>query len=326
MTDKVTPSDGPGDGPGDLVIGAAYGYDEDKVRAFLTSLQATGYAGSTVLVVTKAQARAFAGSALFADVDLAVVPVWRPAIPDVFSKRATAAVWLPLWLLTWAALNVLRLGGRRGRALRIALAGRLYHPWCARHFHYLQQLDRRSYRNVMITDTRDVVFQGDPSAVMDGATDLSVSLENDAYRLGDDGWNAEWIRTLYGPDTVRALSDEVVSCAGVSFASAPRMRDYLERMTAEMLAFTPWNGWRASDQAVHNVLLRTGRLGTFSALPSLSSPVATLHATAVDDLRIDTGTLLNRDGSAVSVIHQYDRVAGLPERLTAVTGRRTSEA
>lgn len=301
----------------DIVIGAAYGYEPSKVAQFVTSLRKTGFAGTIALVITPQQSAAFAESDLLEGVELVVVPVWRPGIPDVFHSHLTKAFWIPFGLVTWALLGLLGLLGRRGEALRLHLAGGLHHPWCARHLHYLEFLARGDYDYILVSDTRDVVFQTNPSQAMRGSADLSVSIESRAYTVGEEYWNARWVKAVYGRRGLDTIGSAPVSCAGVSFGPAPAMLDYLRAMRDEILALKPWSIWRTSDQALHNYLLWTGRLGTFARMESLASPVATLNATTVDHLSVDEGQLVNADGTTVCVIHQYDRVDGLADQLTA---------
>lgn len=303
------------DAADDLVIGAAYGYDEAKIAPFLRSLRNTGYSGAIALLVRKDQFDSLANSPLFKGVDLVVAPSWRPSVTDIYHKRAASLFWFPYGILTWLALATLRPFGR----LRRKVAARTLHAYWSRHFEYLEYLVARDFRNVMLSDTRDVLFQTNPSDLMAGATGLSVSVETTAYTIGEEYWNSRWVKTAYGSKGLAAVADRPVTCAGVTFADAHTMREYLQKMTRAVLGFNPWALEHAPDQPVHNYMVWTGQFGHINPMHSLESPVATLNATDAEGLAVDDGLLHNTDGSVVGIVHQYDRPPGLAVRLQAYT-------
>lgn len=303
----------------DLVLGAAYDYSEEQLAPFVTSLRATGYTGRIALVVREADARRHQGSRLLEGVDLVVAPTWRPSLPDIYRKRATIAVWLPFAVLSWVVLQSLRVLGPRAEEPRRRLAARLFSPVCARNLDYLPYLEEHDWANVMLADTRDVVFQVNPSTEMRARSGLCVGIETPLYTLGSEFWNSRWIKAVYGARTLAELADRPVSCAGVTFGDGAAMRAYVRAMSRELLARPFRSTWHGTDQAVHNVLLWTGRLGTFHRMQSLHGPIATLNATPVDDLEVVDGRLRNDDGTVVCVVHQYDRVDGLAARIGAYT-------
>lgn len=312
-----------GEGRDDLILAAAYGYGEAQLAHFLGSLKRSGFSGTIALIVREKQARQFADSELFRGVDVVVTPSWRPSVISIYHKRAASAFWFPYGILTWLLLHLLRPAGRRGEALRHAAAARLLHPFWCRHFDYLAYLKRGHFRNVMVVDTRDVVFQTNPSAAMENSDGLSVSIETRNYTIAEEYWNSRWIKAAYGSRGLAAVGSNPVSCAGVTWGDAQSMRTYLELLTSTCLSFGPWALEHAPDQPVHNYLVWTGGLGAVTQMDSLESPVATLNATPVDDLTIDAGQLLNDDGTVVCVVHQYDRVDGLTERLAACASPST---
>ncbi len=75
-------------------------------------------------------------------------------------------------------------------------------------------------------------------------------------------------------------------------------------------------GIGGADTAIHNMLVWTGRLGEPALLEPLNSPIATLNGIDATSVSLSpTGRLLNADGSEPSVLHQYDRLPALRERL-----------
>jgi hypothetical protein len=163
---------------------------------------------------------------------------------------------------------------------------------------------------------RDVVFQRDPFLDLP-RHGLAVSIETDAYTVASEPHNAMWVERVYGSGMLARIGDERVSCVGVTYGDGPAMSDYLRRFNRELMGLAPAAaGVAGADTAIHNVLLRTGRLGEPCLLEPLQSPVATLNGIPEASVRLSRdGRLLNADGTQPSVLHQYDRLPGLRDSL-----------
>ena len=200
------------------------------------------------------------------------------------------------------------------------LAARLYHPWMSRYFYYRDIIQRHDYDRVLFADVRDVVFQSNPFEACP-ATGLSVSLELDQYTIATEVWNSIWIKALAGQEMLDRIGGNPVSCAGVTLGDREAIRSYLDTMIREIVKMPRRLTTTPLDQGIHNLMLWTGRLGEVHTLESLGSPVATLNGVTTDELRFDeaSGRLVNRDGSPISIVHQYDRIPGLAENLEAAS-------
>jgi beta-1,4-mannosyl-glycoprotein beta-1,4-N-acetylglucosaminyltransferase len=158
--------------------------------------------------------------------------------------------------------------------------------------------------NVLLSDVRDVIFQGDPFKFFSGRG-LEFALE--VKRIGECEINSSWINTRYGADEFNQIKDQWIINAGV--VAGPRhgiirlcdlvMEDAAQAPSPLYPDFV--------DQAAINVLYRRGMF-----------PNATLHRTG--DAAISTvghathfsmdkqGHVLSDDLQRVAMVHQYDRL------------------
>ena len=135
-----------------------------------------------------------------------------------------------------------------------------------RFFLYLDYLSTyaASYANVMLTDVRDVFFQGDPFA-FDVGDELHCFLEDSGETLATQPHNRKWLQAALGDDVVHELGAKPIACAGVTIGPLPLVRLYLEVM-ADFLLRLPRQGIGRR----HNADLRRGgtvlRRGSAEAL------------------------------------------------------------
>ena len=290
-----------------LVMGAAVGYTRDRIAPFLVSLRRSGYRGDVLLLVDRTLA-AQSDDPLFSDVQLLAVPQWLATRLKLFGRSRRARL-LPFYRALNAVAWIGARGGIRAGLLPVRLAGLLLPPTESRFLFFHDFLRRRSYRRLLLTDTRDVLFQRDPFAQLD-CDGLLVSFEAPALRLSDEPHNERWIRLAFGERGLAAVGSRRIACSGVTAGNGTAMARYLTAMTTALLRM-PLRavGESGVDQGIHNYLLWTGALGEVRSLEPLASAVATLGAMADADLHFDAaGRLLNRDGSIPAVVHQYDRI------------------
>ena len=311
-----------------LVMGAAIGYKSEQIAPFLISLQKTGYRGDVVLLVDPSLARREQASPLFRGVRLIPVRQWIPVRLGLFKGRGRRllfhAVWRPLQATLWCAirlLDLLPLGAGRCHRLQVALACIVSPPTETRYLYYRTFLQRHCYGRVLLTDVRDVLFQTDPFEHLP-PRHLGVSMEAESLTVAGEHYNAKWIRMAYGPAMLKKIGDRPISCSGVTYADANAIERYLNLMVREILRLNfRAAGQSGVDQGIHNMLLWTGQLGEVFRLESLASPVATLGGVESGVLSFDAqGRLTNRDGSIVSVVHQYDRTPELRGKLRSTLG------
>jgi hypothetical protein len=187
----------------------------------------------------------------------------------------------------------------------------------SRYFGYLEALEETaSYRHVLLTDTRDVVFQSDPfQALPEGS--LFAFLEDRRRSIGSCEANAGWIRAAFGEPTLSELADRSIICSGVTLGTGAGIRDYLVRLTGLFAQVDPDALSRIGiDQGIHNVLLHR-RLIEARLVPN-GELVAHLGYVPLEEIRLADGPIIaNVDGSYCSIVHQYDRWLTLDEVIRA---------
>jgi hypothetical protein len=258
----------------DLILGTAENYDFYEFRRFLISLRRTNFRGHLCLFVGPGISRRTIARIRHYDVE--VVP-YGSKFPFVADPHPDAPKSLPepIYVFNY------------------------------RHFLYCDYLLKHggNFRNVFITDVKDVVFQRDPFDFAVGDR-IHLAMENPDIPVGSCPWTSQWIVAGYSPEVLERLKDDELSCAGTTLAPVPLMLRYLELMLAEIAGMK--DAYECADQAAHNLLLHEGKLEPVNRLRNFEGPVLTVGTEPRYELN-DDRDLVNRDGSVIAVVHQYDR-------------------
>ncbi|MFA5266515.1 MAG: glycosyltransferase [Methanoregula sp.] len=158
-------------------------------------------------------------------------------------------------------------------------------------------------QRVIITDVRDVFFQGDPFRTCHGDS-LYCFEEDPAIGLSACSFNRNWIKQMYGGDALEVLRHRPIICSGVVIGENTAMIRYLDSICRE-LAGKPavWGG----DQAALNMLVYSGRLPGAVVMPNEAGPVYTLGHVRPEKIRFSPEGFLISPAGIPAVIHQYDR-------------------
>jgi hypothetical protein len=193
------------------------------------------------------------------------------------------------------------------------------HLLVGRFKHYLPILAAYSQsRRVLITDVRDVAFQGDPFA--DGFGDehapIALYCETPPGDLGSHGANPKWLNSLIGAPMAQTLATKPVVCGGSIVGQPAALRGLIQTMLW-LCAIQRSGGLQSigADQAALNVVAHQG-LCSALAVPNYRR-VATIGYTIAPRVTQD-GQLANPDGSQSPILHQYDRH---PEAKAALEAR-----
>lgn len=161
------------------------------------------------------------------------------------------------------------------------------------------------YGRVLLTDIRDVVFQGDPFARAPAGRVLFFLESN--RTIGDCAINGDWMTRAYGPAVTRELADQPVSCAGTVMGTPDGLLEYLAHMVRDIIAVPPQHRFSGVDQAIHNHILARGLIDGAVAVANCGA-VMTVPSTSPTGLRLlENGLISNPDGSISEIVHQYDR-------------------
>ncbi len=193
---------------------------------------------------------------------------------------------------------------------RAHLSAPLSIPHVSRYYHYYRYLSRRAeqYKNVMLTDVRDVFFQRDPFAFQI-RDQVHCFLEFEGETLGSQSHNRAWLRGVYGENVLRQLADRPISCSGVTIGPTSGILEYLRAMVNALVSVPVQ--WAGVDQGVHNYVAYTGLAGDVAFTPNRGGPVATLAVVP----RADVDALMPEGLAHVNVFHQYGHHPALAEML-----------
>ena len=170
-------------------------------------------------------------------------------------------------------------------------------------------------RHVLMSDVRDVVFQGPPLAPP--VAELEFFPEHGGDRLAGDTKNLRWLKRLFSEKIARQLGDRPCLCAGTIIGH----RAQIERLCRILLFLSAIprsgvGGAFGADQAAFNLAAYLG-LCEGAVQPNFGR-VATVQRTPEGDISWDGEKVLGPDGSVSAILHKYDRhpriAAALRER------------
>lgn len=190
-----------------------------------------------------------------------------------------------------------------------------------RYLIYLKHLREHGakYDQVMMADTRDVVFQTHP---FEGLDEPNCHFFLEAPRtIGECETNWRWVSHTVSKADAETLSSKQISCSGITIGGTKAIIDYLERLS-KLVSAMPFRIYReighGYDQALHNYLVHLA--------PDLNGIViennrhiATMAIEPRSRYQIDASAVIRTDtGHLPAICHQYDR---FPDLLTAVEAR-----
>ena len=275
---------------GSIIMGIVRSLEYDDLKPFLATLHSTGYAG---------------GVTFFCD--------------DISSNTRTIFSSMGIYLRDFKEVRVtIPFLGKKinfyvlSKEAQNTFASKAFHIHQSRHFLYTAFLEKEStFSKVMLSDTRDVVFQRDPFDFVIN-DDLCCFLEDPKTTIAGEKHNAGWIRRAFGEDILNHIGNNTISCAGITMGSASAILEYTSEMCRILL--TPKvraiAGITGLDQGIHNYSIRMNLFGDRLHLyENMRGPVMTMGLMNKDSLRQhpDHGLLLNEDGTICHTIHQYDR-------------------
>jgi len=182
-----------------------------------------------------------------------------------------------------------------------------------RFIRYIEFLsDNLEFKNVFVTDTRDVVFQDN---IFNWCSDnsLNLFLEDPGIALGECIYNRYWTESAYGSDIVSELKDNTILCAGTILGSREQVLELCNRIKIELdiLKHTNNHSYQTVnvDQAILNKIVYKDKIDC--TLFQNGDLVGTVGQSVTQERAKDIVTLAENkillNGTAPAVIHQYDR-------------------
>lgn len=272
----------------DAIIGCIMGYQPLDLANWVCSIDRSGFTGIKAVIYARGRTPR---STLDALCDWGFILMPFAIGPD----------WLPNgWGITQRRFMVERF--------------RAVHGW----------LSQQDVARVVLTDVRDLVLQSDPFAWLDRHPGAALIVASEGVLCRDSPWARANYRACF-PKHWQHLADQPSYCAGVLAGGRRAMLDLA--LDVHRLSRTSASTWQPPDQAALNALLSAGPHAT-AYRADAADAWATHLGTALDQAdrlgayrlepapRVDAdGMVCNADGVPFCIVHQYDRIPGLAERI-----------
>jgi uncharacterized membrane protein len=277
--------------PRHVIIGTIRGYDYTVLAPFVSSLRNSIFDCDVVF--------------FYADTDSATLQTLRGdgirLIPIHYPGYGAENRWSRIWPLAKLGAR-LPLGARTNRAYltcftNIATSKFLF------ALDFLEK-NHSMYDAVLLTDVRDVLFQGNPFASAPKA-ELTAFLEAPTMVFGEDPkCNDPWLVQNYGPWALERLRGHRISCCGTILGTTRGVLTYLRAFQNQIVKLRSL-AWGA-DTSIHNVLINRDLAKLVKVEENLLGAVATLGNVPIDSISFDhQGFLLGPLGNIVPILHQY---------------------
>jgi hypothetical protein len=282
----------------DLIIGAASNYDFEKLKIWISSAQRSGFEGDIVIVATNINKETI----------------------DQLSKRG---------------VQVYLYGEEQADGSYLKLSKTLSYVDRFLYLHtVLELINISQYRYIISTDTRDVLFQKNPSKWLErnlGNQKLLASSE--CIKFKDEPFNCINAQEALGPLYYKTIENKEVYNVGVLAGYAKEMKDVIE-LIWQLSSNSPI---RVVDQAVFNMIVHSQLISGIKATRNDSGWAIQLGAceaavkagngecgqkygassATIDVYRnlylddqplIDGNCVKSSKGNEYYIVHQYDRI------------------
>ena len=266
----------------DLIIGAYTNYNWDQIKYWVNSIEKSGFTGDKAMIVYN-------------------------------SDQQTVQRLVNLGFIVWAFDRDPITGNYVWSNNLVIVVQRFYHLW-----YYLNQLPPNTYRYVISTDVKDVVFQTNPSTwIENNIANYEIIASCESLRYKDEPWGADNMQGSY-PMVWNQIKDQPIWNCGVQAGRVESLRDLWLNIWLTCKA----GGRPNPDQAAYNLLLNTKAWSNIT-LKSYSESGWTCQAgTTVDPEKIDAFRLnliepepqwngsmaTTSTGTPHAILHQWDRI------------------
>lgn len=190
-------------------------------------------------------------------------------------------------------------------------------PINSRHFFYLNYLktNQLDYKNVLVTDTRDFMFQLDPFSFCPEEEHVFVFEEDSNFKLMYESTNRFWLKSIYGEERVKELDLRNIVSGGAILGTRQQTTKMLEILCHEMsiidrnyfetdIADQPVLNHICYSELVKTLPLQIKKNGDIGANIGLS--LTREYAKDLVYLDVMTKKIIV-NGMTPAMVHQYDR-------------------
>lgn len=180
---------------------------------------------------------------------------------------------------------------------------------------FSEYLKNKNFNNILICDSRDLYFQGDPFKFHYKGL-INFFLED--FQIKDCPYNSHWIIKTYGKKQLDEISEKTILCSGTVLGKEQKIKEYLNLMEFNIskfkykkklkyfLTFRPDPEARGCDQGHANYIVHKSIIKNVNFLSNSNGPVATVFY--LKKVRFDkTSKLINESGNPYLIVHQYDK-------------------
>lgn len=189
-------------------------------------------------------------------------------------------------------------------------------------WHLLSQLDLSEYRFIIATDTRDVIFQSNPSVWLEqNLVDKKILVSSECIRFMDEDWGNKTLKSCYG-HLYDEYSRNIVYNAGTIAGEIKAMRDFFLNVYQFGLSANA----AESDQPALNILINLEHIKPLVKFARQEDGWCAQLGAAMDPKTVDRykmkllepipridahGVVINLNDKPFVLVHQYDRIPEL---------------
>tara|TARA_B100000989_G_scaffold68299_3_gene47519 strand:- start:305 stop:1234 length:930 start_codon:yes stop_codon:yes gene_type:complete len=212
-----------------------------------------------------------------------------------------------------------------------------------RYYLYLNYLKKNKFDRVMITDTRDVIFQKNP---FNNTKFSNLCFFSEDKKIEECIYNSNWIINLYGKKQFETIKNNKIICSGTTIGKYKDIIYYLKVICKEIentnnskiakdlrksfsiktfigkslksivgnkyysfLKHKVYKGYTyvGTDQGNHNYLIYFQKIKKFKILSNKDGYVCTFGNADVKKYKVNNG-VSNSEGLKFNILHQYDRI------------------
>jgi hypothetical protein len=169
------------------------------------------------------------------------------------------------------------------------------------------------YKNVLISDVRDVYFQADPFNDIEKNSILFAEEEESKTIKDDVRFNSRWIIQTYGDIALEMIKNKKITCCGTIIGSYANISTYLEFMFNEISRFKNEGNPYFNDMldtAIHTYMYYMRKdLFKNPIMKTNGDTFGTVGITLIefpDKIHIKNG-FIEVNEKTPSIVHQYDR-------------------
>lgn len=291
----------------DLIIGGASNYTWDQLKYWVNSIKMCGFKGDVVLIGTN-------------------------YTKETIDKLTSAGVILSLY----------------GKQLPNGdiVAPNNNAPHVERFFYIWNYLNttKETYENVITTDTRDVIFQTDPSYWLDdNMFGYFLVSSSEGIKYKNEPWGNQNLLDTFGPYFHKILSENMIYNVGTIAGSF----QHVKGITSMIFHLSVNRPIPIVDQAVYNFIINTTpyyedtlfadnetswaiQLGTtIGAVEAGKGDLGAMFKSNPDNYKaryedeqpiIKNGLVLNKNQELYCIVHQYDRIPNLKTEIELIYG------